>query len=94
MPIYTVHEPPLRSGARAVFAEGITSASWIIYGLFRTGRSMATLFAGSPDFNGSYDFQFSSTRTPGYRAWMDPRAPSRYYRSVIGDLGMTATTWR
>ena len=52
-------------GAKAVFAEGITSASWIIYGLFRTGRSMATLFAVSPDFNGSYDFQFSSTAHPG-----------------------------
>ena len=84
----------LRSGARAVFAEGITSASWIIYGLFRTGRSMATLFRGSPDFNGSYDFQFSSTRTPGYRAWMDPRAPSRYYRSVIGNLNLLASQVR
>jgi hypothetical protein len=84
----------LRSGARAVFAEGITSASWIIYGLFRTGRSMGTLFRGSPDFNGNYDFQFSSTRTPGYRAWMDPRAPSRYYRSVIGNLNLLASQVR
>ncbi len=80
----------LRSGARAVFAEGITSAAYILRGLFRTNRSMASVFASSPDHNGSYDFQFASTRTPGYRAWMAPYAPSRYYRSVIGNLNLTA----
>ncbi len=30
----------LRAGARAVFAEGITNASYILYGLFRTNRSI------------------------------------------------------
>ena len=51
---------------------------------------MASVFASSPDHNGSYDFQFASARTPGYRAWMAPYAPSRYYRSVIGNLNLTA----
>ena len=52
------------------------------------------IFRSSPSWSGAYDFQFTSSRTPGYRAWMDPHAPSRYYRSVIGNLSLTATTIR
>jgi hypothetical protein len=84
----------LRTGARAVFAEGINSASYILSGLFKTSRSMRQIFWSDPARNGAYDFGFSSSRTPGKTALMDPYAPSRYYRSVIGDLSMTATTWR
>jgi hypothetical protein len=84
----------LRSGARAVFAEGIKSAGYILHGVFRTSRSIGAIFRSSPSWSGAYDFQFSSSRTPGYRAWMDPYAPSRYYRSVIGNLSLTATTIR
>jgi hypothetical protein len=84
----------LRTGARAVFAEGITSASYILYGVFRTARSIATIFRSSPDWDGRYDWKFASVRTGGYTAWSDPYAPSRYYRSVIGNLNLTATTIR
>lgn len=84
----------LRANARAVFAEGITSASSILYGLFRTNRSMGSIFMGSSTAIGDYDFQFASARTPGFRAWMDPYAPSRYYRSVIGNLSLTAAQVR
>lgn len=84
----------LRANARAVFAEGITSAAYILSGVFRSTHSMAYIFRYSPNWTGDYDFQFSSTRTPGYRAWMDPYAPSRYYRSVIGNLSLTATQVR
>jgi len=84
----------LRANARAVFAEGITSASYILYGLFRTNRSMGSIFMSSSKAVGDYDFQFASARTPGYRAWMDPYAPSRYYRSVIGNLSLTAAQVR
>jgi hypothetical protein len=84
----------LRTGARAVFAEGINSTSYILYGLFRTTRTIKQIFWSDPARNTHYDFSFSSSRTPGKTAIMDPYAPSRYYRSVIGDLGMTATTWR
>ena len=31
----------LRAGARAIFADGITNASYVLYGLFRTTRTMA-----------------------------------------------------
>jgi hypothetical protein len=82
----------LRAGARAIFAEGITSASYILYGLFRTNRTIGEIFRSSPTWNGSYDFQFQSTRNPLFRAWMAPKAPGRYYRSVVGDLSLTAST--
>jgi hypothetical protein len=84
----------LRTGARAVFAEGISSASYILYGLFKTSRTMKQIFWSDPKRSGAYDFTFSSTRTVGRNAIMDPSSPGRYYRSVIGNLSMTAATWR
>jgi hypothetical protein len=84
----------LRTGARAVFAEGIASASYILYGLFKTSRTIKQIFWSDPTRSGAYDFSFASSRTPGRTAILDPMAPSRYYRSVIGDLGMTSATWR
>jgi hypothetical protein len=84
----------LRTGAKAVFAEGITNASYILYGLFRTNRSIGSIFQSSSNWTGAYDFKFASVRTPGATAWSDPYKPSRYYRSVIGNLGLTASTFR
>ena len=84
----------LRTGAKAVFAEGVTSASYILYGLFRTNRSMASIFQSSPNWNGAYDWKFTSGRTSWATAWSDPSSPGRYYRSVIGNLGLTASTFR
>jgi len=84
----------LRTGAKAVFAEGITNASYILYGLFRTNRSIGAIFQSSSNWSGAYDFKFASVRTPGTTAWMDPYKPSRYYRSVIGNLGLTASSVR
>jgi len=84
----------LRTGARAVFAQGISSVSYVLYGLFKTSRTMKQIFWSDPKRSGAYDFSFSSVRTPGKTGILDPRSPGQYYRSVIGDLGMTATTWR
>ena len=84
----------LRAGARAIFADGITSASYVLYGLFKTDRTMGAIFKSSSNFVGAYDFKFTSVRTPAYRAWMAPKAPGRYYRSVIGNLSLTAGTFR
>lgn len=84
----------LRANARAVFAEGIDSVSYVLHGLFRTSRTMRQIFWSDPAADGRYDFTFSSSRTPGKAAIMDPLGASRYYRSVIGDLEMTATQWR
>jgi hypothetical protein len=84
----------LRANARAVFADGITNASYVLYGLFKTSRTIGAIFQSSPNWNGSYDFQFQSRRNAQYRAWMAPYAPGRFYRSVVGNLGLSADTFR
>jgi hypothetical protein len=85
----------LRANARAVFAEGIDSVSYILYGLFRTNRSMTQIWWSDPARDGRYDFGFNSARTPGYRASVDPIGGSnRYYRSLVGNIWLTAGEWR
>ena len=85
----------LRANAQAVFAEGIDSTSYILYGLFKTDRTMRQIFWSDPARDGRWDFSFPSSRTTGFRAEMDPLSGSnRYYRSVIGNLDLKATKWR
>jgi hypothetical protein len=84
----------LRANAKAVFAEGITSPKYILTNLFRTSRTFKQIFWSAPHETVSYRISFSSVRTPGMTAQMDPYAPSRYYRSVIGNLAVTAAQWR
>ena len=84
----------LRANAKAVFAEGITSPKYILTNLFRTSRTFKQIFWSAPHETVSYRISFSSVRTPGMTAQMDPYAPSRYYRSVIGHLAVTAAPWR
>lgn len=84
----------LKAGAKAVYAEGIGRADYVLYGLFRTSRTTTQIFWSARNATNRYTISFGSARYPGARALMDPYAPSRYYRSVIGSLGMTAATWR
>jgi hypothetical protein len=86
----------LRSGARVVFASGITNMGYVLKGLFRGSSSMTMrqLFWTDPSRTRTYRIRFVSTRTPGAAAQMDPYAPHRYYRSVIGWLGMSVGAWR
>jgi hypothetical protein len=84
----------LRAGAKAVFAEGINSVSFVLNGLFKTTRTFSSIFWHDPAYTGTYHFKFNSTRTPGNWAIMDPYAPSRYYKSAVGALYMTAVSWR
>lgn len=84
----------LRANAKAVFAIGLTRPHYILRDLFTTNRTMKQIFNYAPDHVGSYEFGFASARTSGYSALMDPKAPGSYYRSVIGNLGMTASQWR
>jgi hypothetical protein len=88
--------PFIRAGAQAVFASGITSMSYVIRGLFRAGGSMtmSSLFWSDPNETMSYRFSFTSTKITGVTARMDPYAPSRYYRSVIGRMKNTVADWR
>ncbi|MEW6225797.1 MAG: hypothetical protein AB1627_14330 [Chloroflexota bacterium] len=86
----------LRSGAKAVFASGITGMSYVLKGLFTgsAAMTMKQLFWTDPNRTLAYRFAFASVRTPGASAQMDPYKPSRYYRSVIGWLGITIGDWR
>jgi hypothetical protein len=85
----------LRANARAVFAEGIDSVSYILYGLFKTSRSMTSIWWSDPARDSRWDFGFNSARTPGYRISVDPTGGSNhYYRSLAGNIWLTTAQWR
>ncbi len=84
----------LRAGARAVFAETLASASYIIRGLFKTNQTMSQIFWSDPARKVTYKSTFSSVRTAGATGILDPYKPGAYYRSIVGHLSMTASTWR
>ncbi len=84
----------LRAGAKLVYAEGITSASYTIGQLFRSNRTMDQIFMAHPSASGARDFWFTSSRTGWAKAHSDPPKAGKYWRSVIGNLKMTAAEWR
>jgi hypothetical protein len=84
----------LRAGAKAVFAEGISSVTHHIYMLFKSNYNMNNILMSHPSASTARDFYFYSTRTSGYRAHLDPPRAGKYWRSVIGTLALTATQWR
>jgi hypothetical protein len=84
----------LRAGARAVFANGHGSVSSILKALLVTDKTVGQIFQDDPDWSGSRDFKFASSRTKGYTAWMDPEKPGRYYHSVIGKMDLKASQVR
>jgi flagellar hook assembly protein FlgD len=83
------------AGARAVFAEGHPSHPAISYmrQLFTTDRSMATIFRTVPTWHDLLQGPYSSQRTPGLRYQLDTdtATPAGFYRSLIGDLSLTAS---
>jgi hypothetical protein len=84
----------LRAGAKVVFAEVRGKASHIIRSLFTTSWTMSKIFWSSPYRTYTYRRALTSVRTPGATGWLDPYKPGYYYRSVVGNLAMTAATWR
>lgn len=86
----------LRTGANAVFADGIGSVGYILRGLLQgtPEASVEDVFWSDPEATVSYRVRFESVRTPGATAVMDPYRPSRYYRSIIGNLSMTVGEFR
>ncbi len=84
----------LRTGAKAVFANGNGSLSSIITDLFTSDKTVAQIFQDDRSFTGTLDFQFASTHTKGATVWMDPYAKGRYYHSVVGRLTLTAAQVR
>jgi hypothetical protein len=84
----------LRANARAVFADGLHRPYYVIYSLLRTNRTMGQIFWSASSAKRTYATTFNSSRTPRMRAVLDPYAPARFYRSVIGNLSLTAAQWR
>jgi hypothetical protein len=84
----------LRAGAKAVFAEAIESVSYTIQKLFKGSGTVDAIFMNHPDASGARDFWFSSTRTTGMKAHMDPPKAGKYWRSLIGKLTLTAAQFR
>jgi hypothetical protein len=84
----------LRAGAKVVFAEAINSVSYKIRKLFTSTMNMNNILMTDPSGSGARDFYFTSSRTSWARAHMDPPRTSKYWRSVIGNLALTASQWR
>ncbi len=84
----------IAAGARAVFAETLGNAAYIIRNLFGTSRTMLQIFWTSPDRTYSHRSSFISARTRGATGMLDPYKPGAFYRSIVGNLSMTTATWR
>jgi hypothetical protein len=84
----------LRAGAKVVFAEAINSVSYQIRQLFSSNMNMNNILMTHPSASGARDFYFTSIRTSWARAHLDPPQAGKYWRSVIGVLGLTASQWR
>jgi hypothetical protein len=81
----------LRTGAKAVFANGHGSLSSILTDLFTTDKTVAEIFQSDHAFSGALDFQFASKKTSWATVWMDPQSKKRYYHSVVGLLTLRAS---
>jgi hypothetical protein len=74
----------LRAGAAAVLADGHRGPSEYLRDLFTTDQTLEAWWKGQSNANGN-EFSFSSVRTSGATAMMDPEAPGTYYRALTGD---------
>ncbi len=83
------------AGARAVMAEGHPAhpATSAMRQLFTTNRTLDQVFRNAPTWHGHLQGPFDSQRTPGLRFQLDAdtAAPSGFYRSLVGDLGLRAS---
>ena len=83
------------AGARAVIAEGHPAhpATNTMRQLFTTNRTVDQVFRNAPTWHGHLQGPYDSQRTPGLRFQLDAdtSAPSGFYRSVVGDLGLRAS---
>jgi flagellar hook assembly protein FlgD len=80
----------LKSGARAVIANGHSHADYYIDALFTTRQSILDYWQNAPDAHDNVAV-YSSTRNPGLQFAMDPERPGLYYRSLTGKMSLTTT---
>ena len=55
---------------------------------------MNSILMSHPERSGARDFKFTSAGRAGHRAHMDPPRAGKYWRSLVGKLSMTASTFR
>ena len=85
----------LDAGAGIVFADGHPKAPGnYLRQLFQTNRTMLEVFRAAPNFHRHQLGPYASVRSPGSRYALDPdrggNDPSGFYRSVAGNLALTA----
>jgi flagellar hook assembly protein FlgD len=80
----------LRAGARAVIADGHSHDPYYIRALFTTRQTIEDYWRNAPDFH-DHVLPYGSFRSPGYSYLMDPESssPSRFYRSIAGNMSLT-----
>lgn len=79
----------LAGRAGVVLADGHRGPVDYLRALFTTNQTIESLWRKAPNANGHVS-SFSSTRTPGARAFMDPEtSTSGFYRSLVGDTKLT-----
>ncbi len=77
----------LRSGARAVIANGHSHAGYYISALFTTRQTIDQYWRNAPDAN-DHVSAYASVRTPGSTFQMDPERTGYYYRSIAGKMSL------
>ncbi len=81
----------LQSRAQAVLADGHRGPVDYLRALFTTDQTIEALWRTAPSANGHVS-AFTSTRTSGVRALMDPEGTSSgFYRSLVTDPTLTTT---
>jgi len=81
------------AGASTVFAIGLEHPAYVLRGLFRSNRTMRQIFWSAPAATPRDRIGFNPKRSRG-SGILDPRGRRYYFRSVVGNLGMRASTWR
>jgi hypothetical protein len=91
----------LAAGAHGVFAYSYQTFDATVKALFKTDRTMASLFTTPGAYpRPLYGYvgwdarQLESIRTPGTINWLDPHEKQGFLRAFSGDPAMTAADWR
>lgn len=81
----------LQSPAQAVLADGRRGPAEYLRALFTTDQTIEAMWRTAPSANGNVS-AFTSTRTSGVRALMDPEGTSSgFYRSLVTDPTLTTS---
>jgi hypothetical protein len=83
----------LQGPARAVIADGHNGPANYLHAIFTTDQTIEAAWRTVPQTNDNVS-SFAGTRSSGATAFMDPEGTGKYYRSLIGDPGLTTTQIR